>query len=115
MRKFIYLVDIDTNPILGTAGSKQKYVKKITSLTVEVMLVGQNTYWQAQATNITLSSTFLIRNDLYNNEKYVYSCGQLYEVVNLGKTKDPRDILINVRDLKNSEIETAIKEWLDAK
>ena len=114
MRSLIYLADIDTHTIPGTAGTKQQYVKKMTAVTAEVLVVGQNTYWQAQSTNNTLSLTFLIRKDLYNTEKYIYSCGKLYEVVNQGKAKDGRDLLINVKDLKNTEIEKVIKEWIDA-
>lgn len=112
MREKIYIADIDTQPIPNSGGQKEKYVSKMTVVTNDLLNVGQNTYWQAQATNIRLSYSVFLRRDLYSNEKYIYSCNKLYEVVNIGKAKDERDLILNMKDIVNTEIESAIKKWI---
>lgn len=112
MRSLVYLADIDSRTIPNSAGMKEKYVKSMTVITAEVLNVGQDTFWNAQASNIALSYTIVWRRDLFKNEKYLYTCGGLREIVNIGKAKDERDILLNVKDLTNTAIEKAIKDWI---
>jgi len=111
----VLLADTISEPIPNSGGSLAIIVEHATIFSAEVLLVGQQTYWNAQVSNIILDFSIKCRKNLYKNEKFIWFNNKLYEVVNLGKAKNVNDIILNIRAKSDKATSDAIILWLEAR
>lgn len=108
--KIYILANIESVQNLET-GDREKKVSCAKILVNKVELVGVNTAQLGQIQGFNLSYSVMIPRVLYDQEKFLFCDGELYEVKTLGKAKESRDMLLNVQKLEDTAIKKAIKEW----
>lgn len=105
----IHLFDVDTEQNQAT-GERQKTVVARVKLNGEKSTVGMSTFWSATSANIRLDYSVTIRARMYDNQKYVYMEGKLYEVYNVAKAENPANLRLNVNELKDNELKELIDD-----
>lgn len=111
-RKYVVICDIDTEQDIDT-GDLTYTVANATKCMVDVDLVGVQTQQLAQIQNMTFNYSIVVGRMFYNNQKYLWLEGQLYEIKGLGLAKLPKDCKLNVVITHNENIEAAIEEYLN--
>lgn len=104
------ILDIETVQNMET-GMREPKVTRARVVPGRFQKVGQNTYWQSHAANVTLSFSVRIRAAFFNEEKYVARGGELFEIVNIGKTETVNEILLNVKRISDESLEQAVRQW----
>lgn len=112
MNKLIVIVDI-SSAISDNVGNRDTTVTSGLKLICPIDLVGFQTQQLAQQQAYTLDYSITIPRIRYNNQKYCYFDGQLYEVKSIGKAKLPVNMTLNVSILNDSDISNAIEDWLE--
>lgn len=110
-KRFLALVDIDTT-IDATNGDRTLTVTNGQKIICKKDLVGLQTQQFGQTIGAIFSSSLEIDRTFYNNQKYCYVDSKLYEIKSIGKAKLEKDMLLNVVEIVNSKITTAITNWL---
>lgn len=104
----IYLLDIDTE-----ADESYDRVKKISNIkkyAANVDLVGIQTQQLGQSEGFRLSYSIRIRRAYYDDEKYVYLNGNVYEIKSMSKSTSTVYMLLNVVKIEDAEIVKLVKE-----
>lgn len=110
-KKAVAIVDIDTVKDPDT-GDRKSVVSRGIYGTYTVELVGVNTAMLGQSQGFNLSYSVILPRINYNNEKYVYFDGELYEVKTLSKAANVNDMTLNVQKLTDADKAAIIKEWI---
>jgi len=111
----ILLLDTEIRTVPHSGGKTETIIEHGTMFSGEVSLVGQQTYWNAKVSNIILEYSVKVRKSLYKNEKFMWINNKLFEVVNLAKSKDQNDILLNIKAKTDSSTSDAVIAWLAAR
>ena len=110
-KKLIVLANIETAQGGGTADR----IKRVTGgkkLIESVELVGVQTAQLGQAQGFNLALSVEVQRIHYDNEKYLYFSGRLYEIKSISKAKSPAKMLLNVQTFDDRETKSAIERWL---
>lgn len=110
-KKAVAVVDIDSVADKETGDRKDTVTRGIYG-TYTVELVGVNTAMLGQSQGFNLSYSVILPRINYNNEKYVYFDGELYEVKTLSKAANANDMTLNVQKLTDADKAAVIKEWI---
>jgi saccharopine dehydrogenase-like NADP-dependent oxidoreductase len=109
-KKRIVLADITSNA--DSVGDRHKAISKTKKLVANVELVGINTAQLGQVQGFNLAFSVEIMRVQYDNEKYLYFDGKVYEVKSMSKAKDENNMLLNVEIVYDTEIKNAIEGLL---
>lgn len=110
----VTLVDIEDDEIDTETGDRKIAITKGKQLILNVNLVGIQTMQLGQAQGIEYSYSLKIERILYDEEKFCYFNGHLYEVKGMSKADKSNFMLLNVVKSTNKEVENAVLEWLEA-
>ena len=94
-------------------GDRLKAVTGGKRLAAMVELVGVQTAQMGQAQGFNFAYSVQVYRVHYNNEKYLYFDGNLYEIKSIGKAKTEAQMLLHVQRLDDADIKAAIERWLD--
>ncbi len=111
LHKRLSLAEIESRTA-NAAGDRKKYVTSVKVLVCLVDLVGVNTSQIGQLQGFTLSYSVEVPRIQYENEKYLYFDGEVYEIKTLSKAKLPTNMLLNVQKIGDKETKIAIEEWI---
>ena len=75
-------------------------------------LVGVNTQMVATSQNIIYNYSLEVDRNFYDEQKYCYIDGKLYEIRGLSKAKQEYNMLLNVMEVTDDKVKTAIENWL---
>ena len=109
--KRVIITDIESRTA-NASGDRKKYVTSAKVLVCLVDLVGVNTSQIGQLQGFTLSYSVEVPRIQYENEKYLYFDGAVYEIKTLSKAKLPTNMLLNVQKIGDKETKIAIEEWI---
>ena len=94
-------------------GDRLKAVTSGKRLALTVELVGVQTAQLGQAQGFNLAYSVEVGRVYYNNEKYLYFGGELYEIKGVGKAKKESDMLLHIQRLADEDIRQAVERWID--
>lgn len=107
-----YLILADCGTVLNSVNGDRTFaVTSGRKIICSKDLVGVYTQQIATAQNIVFSNTFEIDRQLYNDEKYCYQNGNVYEIKGLSKAKSGNHLLLNVVKVENEDVKNAIESW----
>lgn len=109
--KRVIIADIESRTA-NASGDRKKYVTSAKVLVCLIDLVGVNTSQIGQLQGFTLSYSVEVPRIQYENEKYLYFDGEVYEIKTLSKAKLPTNMLLNVQKIGDKETKIAIEEWI---
>lgn len=110
-KRFLVLVDVDTT-INVVNGDRTLTVANGQKIICKKDLVGLQTQQFGQSQGFIFNSSLEIDRTYYNNQKYCYVDSKLYEIKSISKAKLEKDMLLNVVEIVNAKITTAITTWL---
>lgn len=110
-KRFLALVDVDTITD-ETNGDRTLTVTNGQKIICKKDLVGLQTQQFGQSQGFIFNNSLEIDRMRYNNQKYCYVDNKLYEIKSIGKAKLEKDMLLNVVEIVNAKITTAITNWL---
>lgn len=110
-KKLIVVANVETIQDPAT-GNRAKAVTSGKKLIETVELVGVQTAQLGQAQGFNLSFSVEVQRIHYDNEKYLYFSGRLYEIKSMSKARDPVKMLLNVQALDDATTKAAIEGWL---
>ena len=93
-------------------GEREKTITSLTTVLGEKSIVGMQTFWSATSANVNLSCVFIVRKQMYKNQKYAYANGELYEIHSTSKSSNLNNIQLNAIIVKNTELKESIKNAL---
>lgn len=111
-KKFFILANVESIVDPDT-GDRIKAVASGKKLANDVELVGIQTAQLGQVQGFNLAFSVTVKRIQYENEKYLYFDGDLYEVKSLSKAKEPTQMLLNVQRLDDANIKSAVERWLN--
>lgn len=112
-KKLISIVDVKTiyDKVL------HKNIQSVVSgknIVCTVDLVGIQTAKLGQIQGMNFAYSVEVSRMQYDEEKYLYFENELYEIKTMTKAKLQTNMLLNIVELNNEEIKTAIEEWKNA-
>lgn len=110
-KKAVAIVDIDTVKDTETGDRKDTVTRGVYG-TYTVELVGVNTAMLGQSQGFNLSYSVILPRINYDNEKYVYFDGNVYEVKTLSKAKKANEMTLNVQEITDVNKKAVIEEWI---
>lgn len=94
-------------------GDRVRVVANVRKVIGDKQLVGINTQTLAQLQNMNFNYSIEIDRMYYNDQKYLYTNSKLYKIQNVAPAKLPHNCKLNVSELEDEDIKTAIEEWLN--
>lgn len=108
-----YLILVDINSTVNTStGDRTLTVANGQKIICNKNLVGLQTQQFGQSQGFIFNNSLEIDKMYYNNQKYCYVDSKLYEVKGISKAKLEKDMLLNVVEIVDNKITTAITTWL---
>ena len=93
-------------------GDEVVSVKNAKRIICSKELVGIQTQQLAQSQNMFFNYSVVIDRMFYNEQKYIYMDGKVYEIKSISPAKLPKDCKLNVSVIEDTRIKKAIEEWL---
>lgn len=94
-------------------GDRVRVVANAKKIIGDKQLVGVNTQTLAQLQNMNFNYSIEVDRMFYNDQKYLYTNSKLYKIQNVTPARLPHNCKLNVSELEDENIKTAIEEWLN--
>lgn len=94
-------------------GDRLRVVTNVRKIVGSKQLVGINTQTLAQMQNMNFNYTIEIDRMFYKDQKYLYIDNKLYKIQNITPGKLPQNCKLQVSELQDEDIKSAIERWLN--
>lgn len=110
-KKFLILCDL-LSSIDVNSGDRRRKVINAKQVVGEKLYVGILTQQLAQSQNTVFQYSIEIGKIYFNEQKYLFMDGQVYEIRNISPAKSLENCKLNVVKIVDEDILKAIKEWV---
>lgn len=111
-KKRVVICDVETTPNPSTLNRTWE-ITNARAVICDKNLVGIQSQQLASLQNMVFNYSIEIDRMFYNEQKYLFVDDKLFTIQSVAPAKHPKDCKLNVTELNDEEIKTAIKGWIN--